>query len=65
MASSCNVYRVAKNDGGGFEQAGVVSGELDNGTIAAWDNRQCDNGPMINETTDIETVDTEQLPMLV
>ena len=47
---------------GGFEQAGVVSGKLDNGTIAAWDNRQWDNGPMINETMDIGTVDAEQLP---
>ena len=47
---------------GGFEQAGVVSGNLDNGIIAVWDHRQCDNGPMINETMNIGTVDTEQLP---
>ena len=36
---------------GGFEQAGVVSGKWDIGTIAAWDHRQWDSGPMINETT--------------
>jgi hypothetical protein len=33
-------------------------GIWDNGTIGPWDNRQGDNGPMRNETTDIGTMDT-------
>ena len=51
-----------KTTAGGFEQAGVVGGKWDNGTVAAWDNRQWDNGPLIIETMYIGTVDTEQLP---